>query len=69
MYCTRKMFLSISPPACILLQHRLATLLNYDRIIVMENGAIVEDGTPHELRVKAGSRFASMLYSSVMKST
>lgn len=46
-------------------QHRLTTLLNYDRIIVMENGSIVEEGTPDELRHKVGGKFASMLYSSV----
>lgn len=46
-------------------QHRLTTLLNYDRIIVMENGKIVEEGTPDELRHKVGGKFSSMLYTSI----
>lgn len=33
----------------------------------MENGGIVEDGTPEELRHKVGGKFSSMLYSSVKK--
>lgn len=31
----------------------------------MENGKIVEDGTPDELRHRVGGKFSSMLYSSV----
>lgn len=31
----------------------------------MENGCIVEDGTPDELRHKVGGKFSSMLYSSI----
>lgn len=46
-------------------QHRLTTLLNYDRIIVIEHGKIVEDGAPDELRHKVGGKFSSMLYSSI----
>ncbi|XP_055301236.1 ATP-binding cassette sub-family C member Sur isoform X3 [Sitodiplosis mosellana] len=49
----------------ITIAHRLTTLLNYDRIIVMENGKIVEEGTPDQLRHKVGGKFSSMLYSSV----
>lgn len=50
-------------------QHRLTTLLNYDRIIVIENGKIVEDGTPDELRHKVGGKFSSMLYSSIQSNS
>ncbi|KAK7678757.1 hypothetical protein QCA50_018192 [Cerrena zonata] len=34
--------------------HRLKTILNYDRILVMDNGSIVEKGTPLELFDKNG---------------
>ena len=34
--------------------HRLSTLAGFDRIIVMQNGRIVEDGEPHELRRRGG---------------
>jgi len=34
--------------------HRLSTVSNYDRIIVLENGRIVQDGTPAELRDSEG---------------
>jgi len=34
--------------------HRLSTLSSFDRIIVLRNGRIVEDGSPHELRSRGG---------------
>lgn len=34
--------------------HRLSTLNNFHRILVMENGQIVEDGTAAELRARGG---------------
>lgn len=33
----------------IAIAHRLSTLKNMDRIIVLDNGKIIEDGTPHKL--------------------
>ncbi len=38
----------------IVIAHRLSTLLNMDRILVFENGEIVEDGTLEELMQKNG---------------
>ena len=35
--------------------HRLSTLKNMDRIIVLEHGKIIEDGTPKELLKKNGA--------------
>jgi ATP-binding cassette subfamily B protein len=35
--------------------HRLSTLAGFDRIIVVKNGEIVEDGHPAELRVRQGA--------------
>ncbi|MBR5301929.1 MAG: ABC transporter ATP-binding protein [Clostridia bacterium] len=41
----------------ILIAHRVVTLMQSDRIIVLENGRIVEEGTPDEL-LNLGGRFA-----------
>jgi ATP-binding cassette subfamily B protein len=35
--------------------HRLSTLSGFDRVIVVKNGEIVEDGHPAELRVRQGA--------------
>src|SRR5260370_21783495 len=40
--------------------HRLSTLQNADRIVVLENGRIVEEGTYGEL-IQLGGNFASMV--------
>ena len=34
--------------------HRLSTLAHFDRIVVLRDGRIVEDGAPHELRRRGG---------------
>lgn len=39
----------------IAIAHRLSTLLAMDRILVMEDGAIIEDGTHHELLERNGT--------------
>ena len=39
--------------------HRLSTIRNADRVIVMEDGRMVESGSPDELRARGG-RFAEM---------
>ncbi|MHA6639490.1 ABC transporter ATP-binding protein [Stutzerimonas frequens] len=39
--------------------HRLSTLASFDRIIVLRNGRIVEDGAPQELR-RQGGEFDSL---------
>jgi len=39
----------------IVIAHRLSTIAKLDRIIVMENGTIAEDGTHHQLITKKGT--------------
>ena len=34
--------------------HRLSTIMEFDRVVVLQDGRIVEDGPPHELRHGAG---------------
>jgi subfamily B ATP-binding cassette protein HlyB/CyaB len=43
----------------ILIAHRLSTLRGADRIVTLERGALVEDGT-HESLLKAGGRYADL---------
>lgn len=42
-------------------QHRLTTILDYDRLIVLDQGRIVEDGNPRELQQLEGSVFRGLL--------
>ena len=52
---------SASPRAapCIVIAHRLSTVRRADRIITIERGRLVEDGTHDELIV-TGGRYASL---------
>jgi ATP-binding cassette subfamily B protein len=43
----------------VIIAHRLSTLLIADRVLVVEDGRIVEDGPPAEL-VASGGRFADL---------
>ncbi|KAH8077273.1 P-loop containing nucleoside triphosphate hydrolase protein [Cristinia sonorae] len=38
--------------------HRLATIIDFDMILVMDEGVVVESGTPRELLARPTSRFA-----------
>ncbi|KAK4530378.1 hypothetical protein CCYA_CCYA04G1235 [Cyanidiococcus yangmingshanensis] len=49
------------PRTTIFIAHRLASVRYADRIIVMENGQIVEDGTHEELVRTANSRYGMLL--------
>lgn len=44
----------------IAIAHRLSTLKEMDRIIVIENGKIAEDGNPEDLLKKSNSKFKDM---------
>ncbi|BEJ13293.1 hypothetical protein CspHIS471_0304670 [Cutaneotrichosporon sp. HIS471] len=39
--------------------HRLSTIINSDQIVVMKNGAVIEQGTYHDL-IERGGQFAAM---------
>ena len=44
----------------IVIAHRLSTIFSCDRILVLENGRVIEDGSPQELAAK-DSEFKRML--------
>ncbi|XP_077530982.1 multidrug resistance-associated protein 1-like [Haemaphysalis longicornis] len=44
----------------ITIAHRLNTILDYDRVIVLDKGHLAESGPPYELLKKSKSRFYSM---------
>ncbi len=46
--------------AVLIIAHRLATAREADRVLVVEDGRILEEGTPDDL-VKRGGRFAALL--------
>jgi ATP-binding cassette subfamily B protein len=41
--------------------HDVADTLDYDRVLVVEHGGLVEDGSPGELLARAGSRYAALV--------
>ena len=43
----------------LVIAHRLSTVLSADRVLVIRDGAVVEDGTPQQL-IAASGRFAAM---------
>uniref|UniRef100_A0A182JDM1 Uncharacterized protein n=1 Tax=Anopheles atroparvus TaxID=41427 RepID=A0A182JDM1_ANOAO len=45
----------------ITIAHRLHSLFDYDRVLVLEQGRIVEDGCPQQLASAVGSKFGTML--------
>lgn len=44
----------------VMVSHRLGMVMNFDRVVVMDEGRIVEDGKPRELVDQEGSRFRDL---------
>ncbi|KAL4924344.1 putative ABC multidrug transporter [Aspergillus undulatus] len=42
--------------------HKLESILDYDKVIVLEEGRIVETGVPYDLLVEDGSQFRKLYY-------
>lgn len=40
--------------------HRLETIMDFDRVVVLEKGCVVEDGRPRELVAAGGNRFSEL---------
>ena len=49
--CIRREF---KDSTIITIAHRLSTVADYDKIVVLSNGEIVEMGSPYELLIKEG---------------
>ncbi len=47
----------------IVIAHRLATVINADKIVVMDKGLIVEQGTHHQLLSREGGYYRNLYYS------
>ena len=45
----------------VIITHRIFSLFNFDKIIVLKDGAIAEEGTHNEL-IDAGGLYAEMYY-------
>ncbi|XP_018013126.1 ATP-binding cassette sub-family C member 10 [Hyalella azteca] len=45
----------------LIVAHRLRTLSDCDRLLVLENGELVEEGSPHELMVRQNSRYCNLM--------
>ncbi|XP_044013895.1 ATP-binding cassette sub-family C member Sur-like [Aphidius gifuensis] len=52
---------SFKQSTVITISHRVASLLNCDKIIVFDEGKIIEEGTPNELSLKTNGYFKKML--------
>ncbi|KAK8757811.1 hypothetical protein V5799_004558 [Amblyomma americanum] len=50
----------------ITIAHRLDTILDYDRVVVMGNGRVLESGPVHQLLADESSTFLSMVLAAGM---
>ena len=51
----------------IIIAHRLATVLHCDRIAVMDQGQVIQIGSPNDIVHEVGSPFATMMEKSGLK--
>ncbi|KII63397.1 ABC transporter C family member 5 [Thelohanellus kitauei] len=49
--------------------HRIRSIINYDKVLVMENGSVVEFDTPSNLQDEPNSMFSRMVAYSQNEST
>ncbi len=45
---------------CFSLQHRISTIMNFDTVLVLSNGKIIEHGSPRKLINDEDSAFATL---------
>lgn len=50
----------LSSAIVITIAHRLKTIIDYDRILVLDDGGILEFGSPKALLAKSGGTFREM---------
>lgn len=50
-----------APATILCVTHDVAETLGFDRVLVLEKGRIVEDGSPSELSARPGSRYGALL--------
>jgi ABC-type multidrug transport system fused ATPase/permease subunit len=50
----------LSERTSVIIAHRLSTVEIADRVLVLEHGTIIEDGTPQELLTRENGRYAAL---------
>ncbi len=45
---------------CIVIAHRLSTVMNLDRIIYLKDGKVIEDNSPYELLNRSNGAFKNL---------
>jgi ATP-binding cassette subfamily B protein len=56
----RRLLLLLRHSTVMTVTHRLTTIADYDRVLVVGHGKILEDGPPHELLKKPVGFFSSL---------
>jgi ABC-type multidrug transport system fused ATPase/permease subunit len=52
---------SFAPSTLIVIAHRLENILDFDRVVVLESGRVVESGDPKILMTLPSSRFRNLV--------
>lgn len=56
---------SLNSTTLLVIAHRISTVADFDRILVLDEGKVVEDGSPQELACIRGGRFRALLEESM----